>query len=37
MDYESLNSVTGLSELVVALVALIAREAIAALIRKRHR
>lgn len=35
MGYENLNSVEGLSELVVALVTLIAREAIAALIRRR--
>ena len=37
MDYESLNSVSGLSELVVALVALITREVIGAFLRGRPR
>lgn len=37
MDYESLNSVSGLSELVVALVTLITREVIGAYLRRRSR
>lgn len=36
MDYESLNSVTGLSELVVALMALITREVIAQVLRRKR-
>lgn len=36
MDYESLNSVTGLSELVVMLVALITREVVGYVLRRKR-